>query len=415
MKKLFTLASFIISVTTFSQITVVGTGFDNYANTSGTAPAGWYMSWHSASPASSYTTAANSGVAIPSYKFGLDSVTVITPMYQNADTLSFMCKGNGVPFADTNELHIYHSADNITWTQFVNRDSLPAAKTTLKYGLPAASGWLKFVYRKLGNGNLAFDDVNILSYPNIYAQFSNPGSICLEDSICFTDLSISNNGTINYWHWSMGDGNDFYTQNVCHTFAAYGTYTVCLAVKNTNNDADTICSSITVNPTPVANFSNDTSNQVSFLDLSFTPSGTITSWNWSFPGGSPSSSVIQNPGPITYAANGTYTACLTITNSFGCVDSMCTTIPITTVGINETDISSSINIFPAISQTGIFTIQNSQFTIQGVEVYNAVGERMSVFSGEIKSLNLSGFPAGIYFVKVLSDNYVATKKIVFSK
>jgi len=192
MKKLFTLSLITaISLSSFSQIVIVGTGFDNYAGTSATAPAGWYMSWHSPT-ASSYTTAANSGVAIPSYKFGLDSVTVITPMYQNADTLSFMCKGNGVPFGDTNELHIYHSADSIAWAMFVNKDSLPAAKTTLKYGLPAASGWLKFVYRKLGNGNLAFDDVNIIAYPNIYASFTTSGNVCLGDTICFTDLSISN-------------------------------------------------------------------------------------------------------------------------------------------------------------------------------------------------------------------------------
>lgn len=409
------------SVSSFSQIIVAGTGFDNYANTSGTAPAGWYMSWHSASPASSYTTAANSGVAIPSYKFGLDSVTVITPVFQNADTLSFMCRGNGVPFGDTNELHIYHSTDSISWNIFVNRDSLPATKTTLKYGLPAASGWLKFVYRKLGNGNLAFDDVNIISYPNIYSAFTaNSASVCLGDSICFTDQSISNNGAINYWEWNFGDpssaNNISLLQNPCHTYSTPGTYTVCLVVKNINNDADTSCFAIAISPTPVAGFSSTlTGNVVSFTDTS--TGG--TSYLWDF--GDGNFSTAPNPTPYAYASTGTYTICQMVTNNDSCMDIFCQTVIITTVGINEADISSSINIFPTISENGIFTIQNLQFAIQGVEVYNAVGEKIYSLSPSVGgaggglSLDLSKEHAGIYFVKILSDNYFVTKKVVFSK
>jgi gliding motility-associated-like protein len=44
---------------------------------------------------------------------------------------------------------------------------------------------------------------------------------------------------------------------------------------------------------------------------------TISSWNWSFPGGNPSSSTLQNPGPITFSP-GTYTVTLTVTTNTGC-------------------------------------------------------------------------------------------------
>ena len=161
MKKNYTAFLLVIAchLSVFSQSDVVQTGFDNYDGASATEPSGWYMSWHSVSVPSYYSTAGSSGAAVPSYKMGVDSVVIITPMYQNSDTLSFWCKGNGVPFAKINELHIYHSADSITWNVFVNRDSLPASGTTLKYGLPSNSGWLMFVYRKYGSGNLAFDDV----------------------------------------------------------------------------------------------------------------------------------------------------------------------------------------------------------------------------------------------------------------
>ncbi|MEK6617040.1 MAG: hypothetical protein AABZ32_13215, partial [Bacteroidota bacterium] len=76
MKFFYTLILFIIiSVAAFSQLVVVGTGFNNYAGTSATAPTGWYMSWHST--ASTYTASTSVGIASPSYKFGLDTVFVI--------------------------------------------------------------------------------------------------------------------------------------------------------------------------------------------------------------------------------------------------------------------------------------------------------------------------------------------------
>lgn len=398
------------SVSAFSQLVVVGTGFDNYANTSGTAPAGWYMSWHSLPPtASSYTTASNSGVAIPSYKMGIDSVTVITPMYSNADTLSFMCKGNGVPFSDTNELHIYHSTDSITWNMFVNRDSLPTLKTTLKYGLPASSGWLKFVYRKLAGGNLAFDDVNIIAYPNIYAQFSNPGTICMGDSICFMDLSISNNGPLTAWSWSFGDGNNSILQNPCHTYAVPGTYTVTLIVNNSGGDADTTYSFATVNPSPTAGFSSNINiNTVTFTDLS-TGAG---SWYWDF--GDANFSNTQNP-VHAYASVGTYTVCLTVSNSFSCSATFCQVITITALGINDLNNASSITVFPTISDNGIFTIHSSLYAIAEWEVYTSVGEKLKRVSGETKALNLSDLPSGIYFLQLKVDSGIATKKIMIAK
>ena len=69
---------------------------------------------------------------------------------------------------------------------------------------------------------------------------------------------------------------------------------------------------------PVADFSaNATSicknNSIAFTDLT---SNTPTSWSWSFPGGTPSTSTAQNP-TITYNTAGTYSVTLTATNANG--------------------------------------------------------------------------------------------------
>jgi len=55
-------------------------------------------------------------------------------------------------------------------------------------------------------------------------------------------------------------------------------------------------------------------SQVAFVDLS--TGGTPTSWDWSFPGGTPSSSSQPNP-VVTYNAPGAYSATLTVSNGQG--------------------------------------------------------------------------------------------------
>lgn len=55
---------------------------------------------------------------------------------------------------------------------------------------------------------------------------------------------------------------------------------------------------------------------VLYKDLSILNTSTGVSWEWTFPGGSPSSSVSQNPS-ISYAVAGIYSATLKVTNAFG--------------------------------------------------------------------------------------------------
>ncbi|HLP61995.1 MAG TPA: agmatine deiminase family protein [Candidatus Deferrimicrobium sp.] len=69
---------------------------------------------------------------------------------------------------------------------------------------------------------------------------------------------------------------------------------------------------------PVANFSANITTvtvggSVQFTDLS---TNTPTSWSWTFTGGTPATSTIQNPS-VTYNTAGTYTVSLTATNSAG--------------------------------------------------------------------------------------------------
>jgi PKD repeat protein len=154
------------------------------------------------------------------------------------------------------------------------------------------------------------------------ADFSGtPTSGCNSLVVNFTDLSV---GTPTSWNWSFPGGAPaaFVGQNPpAITYGAPGTYNVTLTVSNASgNDTRTKNAYIVVNncPPPVADFNASpttvcTNQQVFFMDAS---TNSPTSWSWSFPGGSPATSVAQNPA-ITYAAPGVYNVSLTATNAYG--------------------------------------------------------------------------------------------------
>lgn len=69
---------------------------------------------------------------------------------------------------------------------------------------------------------------------------------------------------------------------------------------------------------------------ISFTDLS---TGSVTAWNWSFQGGTPAASTVQNPPSVCYPASGTYTVRLIASNSTA-ADTVVKTIIVAAPGIN---------------------------------------------------------------------------------
>ena len=69
---------------------------------------------------------------------------------------------------------------------------------------------------------------------------------------------------------------------------------------------------------PVAVFSTADTNVCAYVPITFNDLSTnfTSSWSWSFPGGTPSTSTLENP-VVTYTAGGTYSVTLTATNAVG--------------------------------------------------------------------------------------------------
>ena len=75
---------------------------------------------------------------------------------------------------------------------------------------------------------------------------------------------------------------------------------------------------------PATNVTINPGAPVSFAGTGTDPDGTIASYAWSFPGGTPSASTAAAPGTVTYATPGTYTASLTVTDNGGASSSPAT-------------------------------------------------------------------------------------------
>ena len=127
-----------------------------------------------------------------------------------------------------------------------------------------------------------------------------------------SDFSNADNIT-----WDFGDGNRSTDPNPVHTYAAEGSYRVIVAA---SNGCGTTSQELTITLTqlPFSNFTADVTQGCSGLVVNYrdNSSSNTTSWNWTFPGGTPASSTDQNP-TVTYNSVGVFDASLTASNSSG--------------------------------------------------------------------------------------------------
>jgi PKD repeat protein len=134
-------------------------------------------------------------------------------------------------------------------------------------------------------------------------------------SVQFTDLS-ANNPT--QWSWTFGDGGSSNQRNPVHTYTAPGLYTVTLTATNPKGSGTvTRTNYITVEEIPpVAAFTVDHTYMIAGQDIRFTDQSqnSPTTWFWQFGDGQTSS--LKNPRHA-YAAPGTYTVTLRVTNEKG--------------------------------------------------------------------------------------------------
>ncbi|MCK6648960.1 MAG: PKD domain-containing protein [Bacteroidia bacterium] len=238
-----------------------------------------------------------------------------------------------------------------------------------------------FTYTTSPSGAISFSNTSGGAYTSIYWDFGNGTSssqnnptavynnngtytacLTISDSMggCFSTfcdtITITTGGTLGgcnasfvafdsagygyFWNqstaaanfvctWNFGDGSTATTSNGAsptHQYAAAGVYNICLTIFDaTNNCTDIYCDSLVIGQgsgaSCTAYFSAATSGSTAtFTDLS-SGAGAL-SYSWDYGDGSTSTSIGNNSH--TYALNGTYYVCLTISDTVSsCSNTYC--------------------------------------------------------------------------------------------
>jgi PKD repeat protein len=124
------------------------------------------------------------------------------------------------------------------------------------------------------------------------------------------------------WSWNFGNGNTSTLANPPVQTYTNGTYTVSLEVTHQNGCSDTETNTVSVYPSPTADFIANSvcfQDYASFQDTSvFNASDPIISWNWNF--GDGNSSSLQNPTNM-YTNIGNYNVTLVVATAH-CADTI---------------------------------------------------------------------------------------------
>lgn len=173
------------------------------------------------------------------------------------------------------------------------------------------------------------------------AQAGGPYSGTVGAPIGFSSAgSTDPDGSIAGYSWAFGDGSSSTQANPSKTYQSAGTFTATLTVTDNLGATATDQTTVTVsgggsgNQPPVAQaggpYSGTTGQAISFSSAgSSDPDGTITGYSWSF--GDGSSSTQANPTK-SFAAAGSYTATLTVTDNLGATGTDQATVTVTQAG-----------------------------------------------------------------------------------
>ncbi len=255
----------------------------------------------------------------------------------NPVTISFRYIENGEGVIDNFTLDFF---DGITWSQLddpaktINNCSGQGRWTLYSFNLPVSAAGnpnvqigLRWVNDDNANGtdpSVAVDSLRVTSQattPNADFSTSPNANLCEGDCVNFSDIST---GNIVNWNWTFSGGvpttsNLQTPPSICWNTA--GGYIVTLTITDNCGNIDVQTHQITVSNCsgPInANFTTANTNIcvgtcIGFTDLS-TPAPIITSWIWTFPGGTPGSFNGQNPTNICYNSVGTYSVILSVSD-----------------------------------------------------------------------------------------------------
>ena len=345
--------------------------------------------------AGTYTVIA--GALVSCNKLIGDTDIVVIPKIGSLNTdFTFAGTCGKMTFQDTSVIQ------GATWSWLFPGGNPPSAAVQTPPSVQYPSGTYTVTMVADAGGGCADTVIHTFTIPGppVSAFTSTPP--CLGGAVTLTDGSVSPQGDpITSWNWSMTGGTPATSanQNPSTIYATAGTHTVSLIVTTQGGCKDTIDQQVIVYNPPVAIFSGSGTGcaplcVTNYQDLSTTTNGNISSWAWTFPGGSPSSSNVQNPPSVCYNTGGTYGASLIVTTSYGCKDTIAITPLITVYTWPKAEFCVAPDIAPATDPVFNFCDMWSNDVVQ-----------WSWNFGDNDSDNVSTDPVHSYSTMVTDNDY----------
>lgn len=148
-----------------------------------------------------------------------------------------------------------------------------------------------------------------------------------------------------------------------------------------------------------------------YMFVALTVPASADNWSWDF-----GDNTTQQGGMTathTYLANGTYTVCLVATSECDTASS-CISFTVSNVGIAEYETAS--RIYPSLT-SGIVYIELPLTGNAQVELLDLTGQVLSkhTIREQRSAIDLSGYPGGMYFLRLTDGKYSRAEKIILQR
>lgn len=292
------------------------------------------------SPACELKAGVSAGIEAQLQIFGMTFAAASYPDIFDYSVVLYSCSNTGAPTADFNgsptsftvglssSFTDISTGNQTSWLWTFQGGNPPTSTEQNPLGINYSTVGVYDVTLTVTNANgsdteTKNDYITVTGHSPIAEFIASDTTPTVGQSVNFGDLSLYSPTS---WSWSFQGGTPAtstqqHPQGIIYNTA--GTYNVTLTATNIyGSDPEVKTGYIVVSQTgtaPIADFSASTTaitegQTVNFTDLS---ANNPTSWQWTFAGGTPSSSTQQNPTGITYNTAGTYDVTLVATNGNG--------------------------------------------------------------------------------------------------
>jgi PKD repeat protein len=259
------------------------------------------------------------------------------------------------------------------------------------------------------------DTIGITVNATPVSAFSVPShTVCAGTSLSFFNESYVVSGSSLHYIWTFGDNDSSKAASPSYTYAKAGKYYVNLWAISAKGCNSVMEDSITVLDVNSSKFTNI---GIGYARVVFAASDTTGStYEWNF-----GDNTIGSGKLILhdYAASGSYSVSLTVTNKNGCSTTTTSTINVNSTGIAPTTSSDiSINVFPNpfTTKTNVVYTLNESSTV-GIEVLDITGKRVAFVENSLQPAGnhtyvFSGQVPGAYFIKMVINDKLYVNKVV---